>query len=127
VTAELNQLYTQYKAKGVEFKVVYISEAHAVDAWPVGDGREGSTCKAVNTPKTLAERIALAQMYSSDMKCQLPLFVDAMSNPVETALSLWPFRFYVVHQNKVWYKAMPNAMNTYAVKDLVKAINSLIE
>jgi len=48
-------MYNKYKERAV-FLVVYITEAHAKDEWPVG-----KTISFCNQPKALSERCALAR------------------------------------------------------------------
>jgi len=91
----------------VNFLVVYIAEAHAVDEWPVGDPLK------ILQPKTTAERAAIASKFKRDYRFRLPMLVDTVDNCYEQMYSAWPIRFYVAQHNKIIFKAYPDALNTY--------------
>jgi hypothetical protein len=95
-------MYNKYKDRA-EFLVVYITEAHARDEWPVG-----KTISFCDQPKTLSERCALARQYSEDNTLTIPVAVDSMNNEFESMFAAWPVRFYVVKDGELVFKAQPN-------------------
>jgi len=89
----MHSLLDKY-SKYVNFLVVYIAEAHAINEWPLGD-----FC-VVNQPKTIEERITIAKQFVQDYEFRLPLVVDTMSNEFDLSYSVWPDRFFIVKENK---------------------------
>lgn len=99
-----------------DFVVVYITEAHAQDEWPIGDPLQ------INQPLTDAERVGVARQFAADYEIQIPVLVDSVTNQFEQAYAAWPIRFYVLEdcsdnlgQNgvKLVYKAQPDHNQTY--------------
>ena len=84
----------------VEFLVVYIHEAHAVDgAAPMGMGGKGrfGDGPLVEEPVTLAERKAIAQTCSGTLDMSpLRMLVDDMKDTAATAYAAHPDRLYLV-------------------------------
>jgi len=85
------------------FLAVYITEAHAVDEWPMGT--EISVC---SQPKNSPDRIALANSYRQQFHLEVPLLVDAIDNQFEKTFAAWPFRFFIVIDGKLVMKAQPH-------------------
>jgi len=96
-------MYNKYKNRA-GFLLVYITEAHANDEWPVG--KSVSFC---NQPKTIGERCDLAKKYSQELnELTMEVAVDLMSNDFENTFAAWPLRFYIVKDGKLVWKAQPN-------------------
>jgi hypothetical protein len=94
-------LYHKYKDCGIDFVTIYIREAHTRDEWPLGI----DYCWKM--PKNLEERLHLANRFVKEMEYNIPIAVDSMENPFNLAFSAWPERYYIFHQGKLAYKAMP--------------------
>jgi hypothetical protein len=76
--------------------LIYISEAHAEDEWPLS--KHWKICQH----KTIEERIDAAKMLIDQNKLTPPVFVDALGgNNFETHYAAWPERGYVVSKNKI--------------------------
>ena len=87
----------------VQFYVVYIREAHAIDSRsPLG----GFGNPIVEDPKTQDERDAVAQVCMTKLEMEeLPSVVDGMDDAVNQAYGGWPDRLYLVDvDGKVAYK-----------------------
>jgi len=95
-------MYNKYK-DSAEFLIVYITEAHAKDEWPVG-----GTVSFCDQPKVLEERCVLARKYKEEKEMSMEMGVDLMSNGFENVFAAWPVRFYVVKEGKLVWKAQPN-------------------
>jgi len=109
---ELHALAGQYQ--DVNFLSIYITEAHAKDEWPVGS--KVSHCKQ---PKTLSERLAIANAFVKQQEVKLPLAVDTMTNSFQQEYAAWPFRFYVIQDGKMALIAQPTAeTHYYTLQDL---------
>jgi len=94
-------LYNKYKDCGIKFLTIYIREAHTRDEWPLGN----DFCW--KRPVTMEDRMALAKKFVEGMNYELPIVVDAFDDPFNDWFSSWPERYYIVHEGKLAYKAMP--------------------
>jgi len=103
VTKALPEFVERY-ASFADFLAVYIIEAHARDQWPAG---KISTC---TQPTTNQERLELANTLVESKQVTIPLLVDPIENGFEEAFAAWPIRFYILHQEKVLFKAQPSGV-----------------
>jgi hypothetical protein len=87
---------------------IYIAEAHARDQWPAG-----KTISCVDQPTTLEERLNNARQFVKKFNFEMPMLVDSMNNTFHTTYGSWPFRFYVINEGKLVFKAEPGE-TTYA-------------
>jgi hypothetical protein len=71
-----NALYKDF-SKSVDFAMIYISEAHAKDEWPLG------TKFSWDQPKTIEERTAIAKKFQEETKYKIPLYVDTIEGSFE--------------------------------------------
>jgi hypothetical protein len=85
----LRDLYELYSDR-VQFLVVYIREAHAVDGWDIGSDNR------VHDPTTIHERRAVAGQCEAAMAYGIRTYVDEIDDPVMTAYAAWPERLYLV-------------------------------
>jgi hypothetical protein len=92
----LNQLYKEYRDR-VAFYVVYIEEAHPIDAWQLDDNLEDDVLVA--STKTLDERVDVAGVCMTKLGIELPAVVDGPDNAVERAYTGWPDRLYVIDRD----------------------------
>ena len=78
----------------VQFYIVYIREAHALDSRsPLG----GNGMPIVEDPITVLERKAVAQICMTKLDLEpIPALVDHMDDRVNQAYSAWPDRLYLV-------------------------------
>ena len=94
----LNQLYKEYQDR-VAFYVVYIEEAHPIDAWQLDDNLDDDVLVA--STKTLDERVDVAGVCMTKLGIELPAVVDGPDNAVERAYTGWPDRLYVIDRDGV--------------------------
>jgi hypothetical protein len=92
----LNSLYREYQDR-VAFYVVYIEEAHPIDAWQVDDNLEDDVLVA--STRSLDERVDVAGVCMTKLGIELPAVVDGPDNAVERAYTGWPDRLYVIDRN----------------------------
>lgn len=108
-----------------DFVLVYITEAHAQNEWPVGDPLN------ILQPVSNAERLGIARQFTRDynLPCSLPVLVDLIDNRFMKGYSAWPIRFFVLEptagqamqddamrgkcEARVVFKAQPDGRNTY--------------
>ena len=88
-------MYQDYKDI-VEFRLVYISEAHATDdRRPVGYAIR----KGIAEHKTYSERCTVAQRLITDEKLTIPAIIDKMDNKVAEAYDAHPNRVFLVRKD----------------------------
>ena len=92
----LNKLYRQYRDRAA-FYVVYIEEAHPIDAWQIDDNIKDDVLVA--TTKTDGERLNVAGVCLTKLGIELPSVVDGADNQVERAYTGWPDRLYVIDRD----------------------------
>lgn len=89
----LERLYREHRDT-VAFHYVYIREAHAEDGWKMPrNQREGI---AVDEPKTMEQRVAVAQKACAFFRTEIPALVDTMDNATDRAYAAWPSRIFLI-------------------------------
>ena len=59
-------------------------------------------------PRTLADRLRIANDFAKRFHYDVPLAVDPMDNPANAAYTGWPERFYIVDERgTIVYKGKP--------------------
>jgi thiol-disulfide isomerase/thioredoxin len=89
----VNQVYRDYRDRA-QFYFVYLEEAHAHDVWPLPSNERAKIVYA--TPKDAAARQQIAEVCSRELKIELPMLVDEMSDATGRAYTAWPTRLYVI-------------------------------
>jgi len=118
----LNKLYRDYRDR-VAFHVVYIQEAHPIDAWQVKDNLEDDVL--VKSTQTADEREHVAGVCVVKLGIELPALVDDQDDRVEQAYTAWPDRLYVIDRDgRVAYKsdAGPFGFKPAKVEETLKRI-----
>jgi len=90
------QIYNDYKDHA-DFLTVYVREAHPTDEWQMKSNVKDDVCYA--QPKTLEQRMAIANDFTKRFKYPLPFGVDDMSNAANDAYAAWPERFYIIDES----------------------------
>ena len=101
---------------------VSVSQAHAIDEWPVGD--HYVTGRAVTQPKSLDSRVEEAVHFMDHFCLDWPLLVD---DPERGDLFLntyaaWPTRFFIVKDSKLVYLAQPCEEHSFSMPSLETAL-----
>ena len=114
-------MYEQYK-DDVQFVVVYIREAHAIDSRSPGQTKE-----MIEDPITLLERAAVARICLTKMELRpIPAVVDRLDDKVNTAYRGWPDRMFLVGKDgKMAYSGGRGPFG-FSTEDLTKAIDKEI-
>ena len=90
----------------VDFRTVYIKEAHPLDEWQMDSNVKEDVC--YRQPKTLQERVNIANDFKKRFHYSMPLMVDTMDNHTENLYAGWPERFYIINPSGVIvYKGEP--------------------
>ena len=88
------------------FYVVYIMEAHPLDAWQDEDNQKDKI--AIASPKTVAERCAVESTCATKLALRIPAIIDDLQNSTEAAYTAWPDRLYLIDRDgRVAYKSKP--------------------
>jgi hypothetical protein len=90
------KIYNDYKDRA-DFLTVYVREAHPTDEWQMKSNVKEDVCYA--QPKTLEQRVAIAQDFVERQKYPLPFGIDDMNNAADLAYSAWPERLYVIDEH----------------------------
>ena len=90
----------------VDFQTVYIREAHPLDEWQMDSNVKEDVC--YRQPRTMKERVNIANDFVKRFKYDVPLAVDTMDDRVEKIYAGWPERFYIINaQGRIVYKGKP--------------------
>jgi len=103
--------------------VVYIMEAHPVDAWQDEDNVKDNI--RVTSPQNLLERCKLAETCLTKLALKIPAVTDDLANSTEIAYTAWPDRLYVLDRNgNVAYKskAGPYGFKPGEMADVLKRL-----
>jgi len=92
----MNEMYSMFTDR-VDFLIVYVSEAHAIDEWKLGDKVKIAQHKSLN------DRILAANLFKDENDFHLPLVVDSMENHFDKTYAAWPERAYIIFQGKMTY------------------------
>jgi type I thyroxine 5'-deiodinase len=88
------------------FLTIYIKEAHPEDEWQADANEKESVCYP--QPRTLAQRVAIANDFVRRFDYRIPILVDGMDNRADSLYAGWPERFYVVDERgRIVYKGQP--------------------
>ncbi len=93
---DIVQIYNDYKDRA-DFLTVYVREAHPTDEWQMKSNLKDDVCYA--QPKTLEQRVAIANDFTKRFKFSLPFGIDDMSNAADNAYSAWPERIYIIDES----------------------------
>jgi type I thyroxine 5'-deiodinase len=92
----LNALYREYRDRAA-FYVVYIQEAHPIDAWQLDDNIQDDVLVA--STKTSDQRYSAANVCVRNLGIELPALIDGLDNKVERDYTGWPDRLYVIDRD----------------------------
>ena len=114
-------MYKQYK-NDIQFVVVYIKEAHAIDSRSPRQTKE-----MIEDPISLVERTAVAKVCLTKMQLRpIPAVVDRLDDKVNAAYRGWPDRMFLVGRDgKMSYSGGRGPFG-FSTEDLTKAIDKEI-
>jgi hypothetical protein len=90
------KIYNDYKDQA-DFLTIYVREAHPTDEWQMKSNVKEDVCYA--QPKTMEQRLAIANDFVQRFHYPLPFGIDDMSNAANDAYSAWPERIYIVDES----------------------------
>ena len=91
----MEKLYQTFKDT-VEFRIVYIREAHAAD------GRKPSRFaeeKGITEHDDYGERCSIADMMMEEENITIPCIIDNMDNQTNQDYAAWPDRIFIVRKD----------------------------
>jgi hypothetical protein len=89
----------------VDFLTIYVREAHPLDEWQMKSNEKDRDDVCYAQPKTLEQRVAIANDFTKRYKFSVPFGIDEMNNAANDAYAAWPERLYVLDgQGRVSYK-----------------------
>lgn len=99
----LNKLYQEYGDRAA-FYVIYIQEAHPIDAWQLEVNVKDDVLVA--STRTHEDRTAVAGTCVRNLGIEFPALVDETDDRVERAYTGWPDRLYVIDEDgSIVYKS----------------------
>ena len=95
-------MYQQFRNRA-DFLTIYIREAHPIDEWQMDVNVKEAVCH--RQPRTMADRVAIADDFVRRFHYPIPLVVDPMGNDGERLYGAWPKRLYIITpDHKIVYK-----------------------
>jgi hypothetical protein len=95
------QIYKDYKDHA-DFLTVYVREAHPSDEWQMKSNVKEDVCYA--QPKTLEQRVAIANDFVKRFNYPTQFGIDNMSNTANDAYAAWPERIYIIERGRIAYR-----------------------
>jgi hypothetical protein len=92
------QIYNDYK-EHADFLTVYVREAHPTDEWQMKSNLKEKDDVCYAQPKTLEQRLVIANDFTKRFKFPLPFGIDDMSNAANDAYAAWPERLYIIDES----------------------------
>jgi len=78
---------------------VYVREAHPTDEWQMKSNLKDKDDVCYAQPKTLEQRVIIANDFIKRFKFPLPFGIDDMGNAADNAYSAWPERIYIIDES----------------------------
>lgn len=78
---------------------MYVREAHPTDEWQMKSNLKDKDDVCYAQPKTLEQRLAIANDFTKRFKFPLPFGIDDMSNAANDAYAAWPERLYIIDES----------------------------
>lgn len=95
-------MYEQFK-EHADFLTIYIREAHPEDEWQMDSNITDDVCYM--QPRTLADRLSIANDFAQRFHYPIPLAVDTMANTANQLYAGWPERLYLIGTDgRILYK-----------------------
>ena len=115
----LRDLYELYRDR-VQFLVIYIREAHAIDGWDIGSEHR------VRDPQTMETRRAVAGQCEVTLRYGIRTYVDEMDDAVMTSYAAWPERLYLIDETGVVAYAGGPGPHGFLPGELKQAVDKLL-
>ncbi len=105
--------------------MVYIREAHPTDGWQVEDNERDVVY--FPQPKTLGDRVAVADACALRLELSIPTLIDDMENSTDQKYYALPDRLYLIGRDgTIAYRGAPGPWG-FVAAELEKAIEGYLE
>lgn len=102
----MNQIAAEFVSKGVEYKIVYVTEAHPTDGW--ANGLAPRPFKQVAYAQSIDDRLKTARTFATVCKVdESAIIVDGIDDTLEHSYEARPERLYVVGGGKILWRSGP--------------------
>lgn len=110
----------------IRWALVYTSEAHATDEWPISSARYEPSKKPVSIRqhRSNEERLQAMRHFQNTFQIPFPAVADSVDGHFEAVFCTWPFRFYVLKDKRVFWRARPNKCS-YSLEDLCRVLETI--
>jgi hypothetical protein len=115
----LRDLY-EASSDRVQFLVIYIREAHAIDGWDIGSENR------ISDPDSMQQRRAVAAQCEVALQHGIHTYVDEIDDPVMTSYAAWPERLYLVDETGIIVYAGGPGPGGLSPGELKQAIDHLL-
>lgn len=89
----INEIYEMYKDR-INFLQIYTYEMHPLDGWIIQSNLKDRVI--YNQPKTLSERVKIAQDWIIEKSITMPVAIDSMANVIDELYAGSPERLYLI-------------------------------
>jgi len=104
--------------------VVYIEEAHPIDAWQDEDNVKARIF--LHSTRTAKERCDVASTCLVKLGIEYPAVVDDIANTTERAYTAWPDRLYVIDRDgRIAYKSQPGPFG-FHTEEVARTLERLL-
>ena len=101
-------MYNEFR-QDADFLTVYIREAHPTDSGRLPINVKEDVCYP--QPHSLADRIAIANDFTTRFQYPIPLAIDSMADAAGQTYGAFPERLYIIDSNgQIVYKGGPGPM-----------------
>lgn len=120
----MKELAKECKKRGLDFKFIYIDEAHALDTWPIG-GQFRTDIPIPNQTKTLDERRKVASSFQSLYQLEFPIYLDDPStHQFQKYFCSWPLRWYLIDHSTCVYVSQTYDSGLFNLNELKKKLSN---
>jgi len=122
--AKVNEIAAKFASKGVDYKVVYVTEAHPTDGWL--NSVAPRPFKQVRYARSIEDRLLTARRFAD--QCAVSedhVIVDSIDDTLEKAYEARPERLYVVRSGKVLWRCGPGPWE-YDTAGLAKFLQTIV-
>ena len=121
-------LAEQLRSRRIGVLMVYISEAHTDDCWPIGkDFFVGETRVNTKNYSDLATRLARAAQFRELSQCPFPVYSDNEQNTFSVRFQAWPDKFYFVENKSGLVLEQQEILRAQVQLDSVEMLQTAIE
>ena len=96
------EIANKFAPRGVDYFIVYITEAHPTDGW-MPEWAQGPFTSIAHA-KSTEMRLQAARTFVKELGLSVPVLVDSIKDELENRYEARPERLYVVQRGKVLWR-----------------------